>query len=483
MDGSGYLRGTYANVVNDEAGRAHSSSHSFQYGTSNTHFDEVNLYYHIDTFRNNFIEGLEDGSHALGFTQITAHAHSTHYVYGDVNAWFSRIDRELYFGNASSDPFINNFAREDKVVYHEYSHAVIYDQNSGIESVAEEEGAISEGVPDYFAGAYTGRALIGEYVGITRDMASPEIGTYSEYQDEAPVSAHAGGEFFSSVLWDLRNASGIDPAKVDWLVYAALSYVSDNPTFYEFRSAMLAENNAEYNGADKCKIQNAFAERGVGTSCLRVYISGPTTVDSGELETWTASAANGLPPYDYQWAYYDYDRGRWWDISGSNDSELQWAFHGQSSYTAMLRVTVTDESRGAMDIHTVNVVGSGGGGGGGCNALASNTPARNALPPPGCLKGPAADEALPEAFALDGNVPNPVSGRTMIRYAVPEASEVRLVVYDVVGREVARLVDGLQAAGFHEVRFDTSTLPSGVYLYRMTAGKGFTDTGRMVVVK
>jgi hypothetical protein len=98
------------------------------------------------------------------------------------------------------------------------------------------------------------------------------------------------------------------------------------------------------------------------------------------------------------------------------------------------------------------------------------------------LEPPAAAPAVPDTFALRGNVPNPVGDQTTIRYAVPEAADVSLVVYDVMGREVARPVEGTVPVGFHEVQVEASQLPSGVYFYRLTAG-AFTETRRLVIVK
>lgn len=84
LTGDGTLTGTYVTVENDEAPNAFSANHNFQYSTSSTHFDEVNLYYHVDNFRHYYIANL--GS--LGFTNITAHAHAVHPNDGDLNAWF-----------------------------------------------------------------------------------------------------------------------------------------------------------------------------------------------------------------------------------------------------------------------------------------------------------------------------------------------------------------------------------------------------------
>ena len=65
---------------------------------------------------------------------------------------------------------------------------------------------------------------------------------------------------------------------------------------------------------------------------------------------------------------------------------------------------------------------------------------------------------------------------------MPVAQHVRLVVYDVMGREVARLIDGALPAGQHRATWDASGLPSGLYLYRLTAG-AFTETKALTLLK
>ena len=93
---------------------------------------------------------------------------------------------------------------------------------------------------------------------------------------------------------------------------------------------------------------------------------------------------------------------------------------------------------------------------------------------------------IPAAYALEGNYPNPFNPATTIRYALPEASAVRLEVFDVLGRRVALLVDGVQAAGTHAARFEASRLASGLYLYRLEAegaAARFAETGRMMLAK
>ncbi len=89
---------------------------------------------------------------------------------------------------------------------------------------------------------------------------------------------------------------------------------------------------------------------------------------------------------------------------------------------------------------------------------------------------------VPATFALHAAYPNPFNPATEIRFDLPEAVPVTLVVYDATGREVARLVDGPLAAATHAVTFDATDLPSGVYLVRLAAGP-FAQTRRVVLLK
>ena len=76
----------------------------------------------------------------------------------------------------------------------------------------------------------------------------------------------------------------------------------------------------------------------------------------------------------------------------------------------------------------------------------------------------------PVAFALHQNYPNPFNPNTRISYTITEPGPITLVVYDVLGREVHRLVDMHQANGTFELTFNADRLPSGMYLYVLTAG-------------
>ena len=89
---------------------------------------------------------------------------------------------------------------------------------------------------------------------------------------------------------------------------------------------------------------------------------------------------------------------------------------------------------------------------------------------------------LPAGYTLAQNHPNPFNPVTEIRYSIPAAEHVSIRVYDMLGREVAVLVDGVQPAGTHSALLDGEQLPGGIYLYRMFTA-GYSDTRKMTLVK
>lgn len=91
-------------------------------------------------------------------------------------------------------------------------------------------------------------------------------------------------------------------------------------------------------------------------------------------------------------------------------------------------------------------------------------------------------ESLPVSYSLDQNYPNPFNPVTNMRYNLPVDSPVRLEVFDLLGRRVALLYDGLQKAGRHSALFDATRLSSGMYIYRIQTPE-FTQTRKMMLVK
>jgi hypothetical protein len=251
LSGNGYLHGTYANILNKNANdgydEAYNANNDFRYTPSNTHFDEANLYYHIDKIASFF--------HNMGFnefTQITAHAHIDFYD-GDSakpNASYSPNDHHLRFSDGQGVLGFNSFAREDKVIYHEYTHAIT-DFVANLSFGNSESGAIHEGNSDYFASSFTDRVLINEYSCedheiYQRDISNPRISTYTQYMDPnlsywldwGYHEPHFGGELWSACLWDLKEE--LDASTTDELVYRALdSNIPTSCTFLQYRQEII----------------------------------------------------------------------------------------------------------------------------------------------------------------------------------------------------------------------------------------------------
>ena len=95
---------------------------------------------------------------------------------------------------------------------------------------------------------------------------------------------------------------------------------------------------------------------------------------------------------------------------------------------------------------------------------------------------------MPKEYALHQNYPNPFNPGTTIRFDLPQVSTVTLVVYNILGQEVARLLDRRRLeAGYEEVTFKAGDVPSGVYLYRLSAEGGenrsYVKVMKMVLLK
>jgi len=98
------------------------------------------------------------------------------------------------------------------------------------------------------------------------------------------------------------------------------------------------------------------------------------------------------------------------------------------------------------------------------------------------VRGNAVGEAIPAVFSLAQNVPNPFNPVTSISFSLPDERRATLIVYTAAGTKAATLADGVFSAGTHEITWNASDFPSGVYLCRLRAGT-FDKTVKMALVK
>ena len=89
---------------------------------------------------------------------------------------------------------------------------------------------------------------------------------------------------------------------------------------------------------------------------------------------------------------------------------------------------------------------------------------------------------VPTSYSLEQNYPNPFSPTTNIKFSLPMSSDVKLIVYDMLGKSVATLVNEFKPAGTYEVKFDGSKLASGVYIYKLAAGN-YQASKKMQLIK
>ena len=93
----------------------------------------------------------------------------------------------------------------------------------------------------------------------------------------------------------------------------------------------------------------------------------------------------------------------------------------------------------------------------------------------------ANEKVIPTDFAMLQNYPNPFNPTTMIQFNLPQTMAVKLTVFNLMGQEVATLVNSMRVAGVHQVQWDASNLPSGMYIYRLEAGSTMLNKKMMLL--
>ena len=92
-------------------------------------------------------------------------------------------------------------------------------------------------------------------------------------------------------------------------------------------------------------------------------------------------------------------------------------------------------------------------------------------------------DCLPLRYSLSQNYPNPFNPITTIRYQLSDYTEVDLTIYTILGQKVATLISKTQPAGTYKVEWNAKQNASGIYLYRLSTNKGFTQTRKLILLK
>ena len=203
---------------------------------------------------------------------------------------------------------------------------------------------------------------------------------------------------------------------------------------------------------------------------LTVEIEGFDSLYAYGMCSWYADVSAGTSPFDYDWyalnpdledpewesmpSYYEDDNDIEFELDDLNE-EFDWELEPGDYF--LLKVIVEDDEE-ETEIDSIEV------------GISSQPSPKRAA------------KQLPKDFKLEQNYPNPFNPVTTINFKLPKASNVTLVIYNIQGREVARLVDGYMQAGYRSITWDASTVSSGIYIYRLQAGE-FSDTKRMLLIK
>lgn len=245
------IEGLYCKAVNEDTAGSVNENDEHIYDPNDTHFDEANIYYYINT--------VHDFFKKLGFDKLDWSIKATVHV-GDKydNAYFSPMENAMAFGDGNK---LNDLAKEESVAWHEYSHAHIA-QIVRLNYSAE-SGAMNEGQADYFACTISNDDKVGEYV--MNKMGKPYLRILTNtmhYPESIEGEVHADGRIWGAVLWDIRNVLGAEAA--DLLIHKSFYYLkAGSPKFIDGANAIFTADKNVFGGKYADKLREVFNKRGV----------------------------------------------------------------------------------------------------------------------------------------------------------------------------------------------------------------------------
>ncbi|MBC14089.1 MAG: metalloprotease [Rhodothermaceae bacterium] len=413
----------------------------------------------------------------------------------------SRPRMQMYIGTYSNPDVDGSF--DNGVVVHEYGHG-ISNRLTGGPSLAGCLGnaeQMGEGWSDWYAMMFTmdgaddrtdsrgmGNYLFDYGVNGGGIRLAPYDTDFADngytYGNTASMSAvHQIGFVWATILWevtwdmidahgfsaDLYNASGTAGNQIMLnLVTEGMKLQPCQPGFVTGRDGILAADQALYGGAHTATLQAAFARRGLGFSADQ----GSSTRTNDNQEAFDLWGSEPPPPPTAITLTVTRTGGRrpknnlsWSPADGGRVLVYR---NGSSIANTKDDGSYSDRNGGAGDVYQVCETDSGD-----CSNSTSLAPA--ALASASASSSAAIDTELRVA-------PNPVASSARVTFGLEEAADVQLEVFNALGQRVAVLASGPLGEGNHEVRFDATTLPSGVYLYRLQT-EAEVQTGRLVVTR
>ena len=267
LDGSGFLRGSWAEIVSETGSPAYSPTNSFLYNRHQDEFEQVMAYFWI-TEAQRYIQSLGFGSRLRAVNDEPQRVRINQW--GADNSFATEHKDEIRLGKGGVDD-----AEDAEVVLHEYGHAVHFAQ--GFSFSTEEAGAISEGFGDYLAvtvseavRARLGRpasadpACVADWDAVSYTSTVPHclrrVDLDLHYPQDLRGEVHADGRIWSRALWDLRGSLG---ATVADTVILEGQFAFDGGTMPALAEDTVAAARRLYGNAAANRAEAVFAARGI----------------------------------------------------------------------------------------------------------------------------------------------------------------------------------------------------------------------------
>ena len=471
LDGTGYLRGTYANVLSYITTRAYHKYHIFTYPTSDDHFNEGNVYWHIDNIgQNYYYSNLQ-----YQMSQIDAGI-----TQGFMASYDPYLDKVFYGGFAdTTEPNLANHYRcpslKNDVIYHEYSHAVV--MRIGLNYNTAEVMARNEGYADYFACSFTNDPEYGEWYAFDAPhmrIVSNSSSTFSYknwnnilYYIDYNGQQHRNGMIWSGACWDLRTALGQTIA--DKIIFRGVQEANGS---YDFESAMNGIISADYylySGTHVSTIETIFNNRSILNPSAPIGLTISGSQGQNPTVSWTRSNEPDVIGYE---VYRSFNGGTYILAQTINKSYVtsfvdpNSTIGSQGDPIVCYKVKAKDKY-GNLSVLTDAACAYDGG----INKEKSGE-----------------DSGFIKEYKLFEGFPNPFNPSSNIKISIPEMSIVTLEVFDPLGKRIATLENSFVESGNHEYLFNGNIFSSGVYYIHLTcygilSEKSYSKTNKIVLLK
>jgi hypothetical protein len=266
LDGSGYLRGDWANVISETGDPAYSPDNTFLYGRSDDRFEQVMAYYWV-TEAQKYIQSLGFGGAYRPINQESQDIRINQWGLDNSYSWDKKD--VLRFGKGGVDD-----AEDAEVILHEYGHAMMDSMMVpfGNFGYSEEAGAIGEGFGDYWAASVTAviaptpdPACIADWDSVSYTSSLPHclrrIDLDLHYPEDMSGYIHYDGQIWSHALWDIR--SNLGNVKADTLILEGMFDYAPDTSFHDAALATVAAAEQLYGKHTADIVRAAFEARGI----------------------------------------------------------------------------------------------------------------------------------------------------------------------------------------------------------------------------